>query len=462
MSIPRLLLVPTHRTGLANAVAAALSEILTVQGHRVRYHHLGPLGPAFSWDRWEGAAFLDPALYDEETLLALYEVATRGAELSLLSCGRGVLDKKEGNRQGADRRDGDHWEGGDWTPAEVAKILDCPVVLVLDCRGWGDGIAALAQGVKFALPEINIVAALLSGVADREHCSLLCGALARAELPVVGCLLEGEGPRWEAVAPGAGGLPLDPLFLDAVTRQVDVGALTEMAAQRGFLPVPARLADRGKEGPLILVAAGAGLTPWSRDSIEVLRAAGARVKRLDLAADEGLPEEVAGLVLAGTLWASSLPDLARNRPLLREMAWKIDSGLPTLAMGGGMLLLLTRVQDSLGRTVEMAGVIPGDGEILWDLEEPAYVQVEAARDNLLLAEGEQVTGWVLTDVDTSNLAAVWDPPLVVRGPGLEGEQAEGLGTESLLCSRVFLHLASTPGLAARFVEACRAYEAAKG
>ena len=70
MSIPRLLLAPSHRTGLANAVAAALAEIVTAHGRKVRYHHLGPLAPAACWDRWEGTAFLDPDLYDEETCCA--------------------------------------------------------------------------------------------------------------------------------------------------------------------------------------------------------------------------------------------------------------------------------------------------------------------------------------------------------------------------------------------------------
>ncbi len=439
MSIPRLLLVPSHKTGLADAVAAALTEILSAQGRRVRFHHLGPLGPSFSWDRWEGAAFLDPSLYDEEALLSLYEVATRGAELSLLSCNRGLLDRLG---------------GAGWTPADLARILDCPVVLVLDCRGWGTGIKALVSGVKSALPDLNLVAAVLSGVSDGEHLALLRDSLAQAGLPVVGCLLEGEGPRWDTAAPGAEGLPLAPLFLDAVSRQVDVEALVEMAGQRGFLPLSARLSDRGSEGPLVLVAAGSGFTPWSRDCIEVLRAAGARVKRLDLLQDETLPEETAGLVLAGTLWTSALLDIGANRTLLHDLAEKIGCGLPTVALGGGAVLLLTRVQDSLGRTVELAGVTPGSGEILWDLEEPTYVQVTAARDSLLFAKGQTVTGWVLTEVEMLDPTALWDPPLLVRAYGSEEDRGEGMVTGSLFCSRVFIHLASAPGLATRFVKAC--------
>ena len=131
---------------------------------------------------------------------------------------------------------------------------------------------------------------------------------------MVGCLYEGDGPGWETPAPGAWGLPLDQALLEAVERQVDVGALVDLAGQRGFLSSQNLLTDRGSEGPLVMVAGGAGFTPWSRDSIEVLRAAGARIRRLDLVEDEVLPAEAAGLVLAGHRLALQ-PDRHRDEPV---------------------------------------------------------------------------------------------------------------------------------------------------
>lgn len=442
MSIPRLLLAPTHRTGLANAVAGALAEIVTAHGRKVRYHHLGPLTPAACWDRWEGTAFLDPELYEEDSLLRLYDVATRSAQFSLLSASHGVLDRPE---------------GAGWRPADVARMLDCPVVLVLDCRKWGAGIQALVAGLKAQLTSLNLAGAVLSGVAGRDHYEVLRDALAPEAVPVVGCLYEGDGPGWETPAPGAWGLPLDQALLEAVERQVDISALLELAGQRGFLSSQNLLTDRGSEGPLVMVAGGAGFTPWSRDSIEVLRAAGARIRRLDLVEDEVLPAEAAGLVLAGTVWPSSLIDIAMNQSLLLDMRTRIATGLPTLALGGGFLVLLNTVQDSLGRTVELAGVLPGEGEILWDLEDPAYVEVTAERENPLLEKGQKAKGWVLTDVEVLDPAPTWDPPLVLRGAGASGEQREGAGTRSLLCSRALIHLSGAPGLGGRFVQECAVY-----
>jgi cobyrinic acid a,c-diamide synthase len=332
-------------------------------------------------------------------------------------------------------------------------------VAVLDCRGWSTGIRIVIEGLKSLMVGLNLAGAVLSGIADREHCELLRRVFAEEDLPVVGCLFEGDGPGWETVPPGAWGQPLEPGLLEAVSRQVDIGGLVKLAGQRGFLSPQNWLVDRGGDGPLVMVAGGRGFSPWSRDSIEVLRSAGAQIRRLDLIEDEALPEEAAGLILAGTAWPADLLDISLNQPLLRDLRQRISEGLPTVAMGGGMVLLLSKVQDSLGRTVELADVIPAEGEILWEMDDPGYVEITAERDNLLMSKGERVAGWVMTDAEILMPNGGWEPPLTVRGTGESSSHFEGAGTSSLLCSRVFVHLSATPGMAAGFVGQCAAYAA---
>lgn len=442
MSVPRVLLIPTHRTGLADAIAAATAEIVTAQGREVRYHHVGPLAPISAWDRWEGAVFVDPTLSGEDALVALYGVAVRHADLSLLSSSVGLLDRQD---------------GVSWVPADVARLLDCPVVVVMDCRGWGPGIRVLATGIKAHMKSLDLAGVVLTGVADREHCGLLRAVLADEDIKVAGCLFEGQDLGWDTAPPAAWGLPLAPALLETVARQVDVGALVSMAGNRGFIPVPGWLPDRGGDGPVVAVASGKGFTPWSRDSIEVLRAAGAQVRRLDLVGDEALPPGTAGLVLAGTLWPDVLPDIALNTGLLNDVASQVRSGLPTLALGGGMMVLLRRVQDTLGRTSELAGVIDAEAEILWDLEEPVYVDVLSERDNLVLAKGEKTTGWVFTEIELSGAGNGRDSPLLLQASGNVPARREGAGTDSLLCSPAMIHLAVEPEMARRLVHRCAEY-----
>lgn len=442
MSAPRIMLVPTHATGLANAVAAAVAEVLTAEGQRVRYHHLGPLPPTSSWDRWEGAAFLDPSLYDSESLLALYDVASRGAQLSILSASTGVLDSSD---------------SGTWTPGDVALLLDCPVVMVIDCRGWGAGLRALLRGLKAELEHVDLAGVLLTGVIDAEQCTVLRDTCRDQGLPVVGCLMQSHGPGWDAVAPGPWGLPLESSFLEEVSRQVDLPQLQVLAGQRGFLAPQAWLTDRGSGGPLVMVAGGRGFTPWSRDSIEVLRAAGAQVQRLDLLEDEALPPDAAGLVLAGTIWPADLTSLADNTSLVDDIRRRIGAGLPTLALGGGMLYLLDRVQDSLGRTAALTGMFPLDGEILWDLEQAVHVRINVQRDNVLLSAGDRLTGWVCTELELPQPAVEGKAPFDLQPSTAASGVADGAMTDTLLCSRALIHLAGVPDRGERFVRRCARY-----
>lgn len=445
MSVPRLMLVPTHRTALADAVAAALVELFVARGQKVRYHHLGPVGPGACWDRWEASSFLDPALYPPDALLGLYQAATRGADISLLSCNWGVLDRLP---------------DASWSAVDVAKLLDCPVVLVVDCRNWGSSIRLLTAGLRVHLSEINVAGVILSGVADRRHLDLLRPAFAAEDLLVVGCLFAGDGPSWDATSPGAWALPLDSQIVDAVSRQVDLRGIVLLAGQRGFLPSQGWLIDRGAGGPLIAVAGGKGFSVWSRDSIEALRSAGAQVRRVDLLEDEALPEEACGLVIAGTAWPAALTDIAMNTSLLAAIARAVREGMPTLALGGGALLLFDKVQDVLGRTSDMAGVVPAEAEILWELEEPTRVTLTARRTNLLLDEGEALAGWVCSDVEVTGLIGPnngWEPALLLQEAGDSAGRPEGMAADTLLCSTALFHLAGRPQMAARFVRSCAAY-----
>jgi cobyrinic acid a,c-diamide synthase len=455
LSVPRVLLAPSHRTGLACAVAAAVAEIVGRQERQVRYHHLGVSSPADAWDRWEGSSFLDPSLYDKETLLRLYELTTRGADLSLLASTRGLFDTRE---------------GASWTPADAARTLDAPVVLVVDCRGWGSGLAGLVAGFNEQRRDAQLSGVLLTGVEDRAHRETLRTALGRTNVPVVGCLYAGDaaavGLSWEGRAPGAWEVPLGDDLLDVVFRQVDVPGLETIAGQRGFLlgsrPRVNGHGDVRADAPLVLVAAGRGFTPWSRDGVEILRAAGARVRRLDLIDDDALPEETAGLVVAGHLWPDTLGELAQNYGLMRHMRVRVADGLPTLALGGGALYFLKRLQDASGRSHELAGILPGTGEMIGGLDEVGYLDVRAERDSVLLRVGETLAGWVAGEAEIQESPVSRNFPLSVTAPGWAQRQLEGAATGDLLCSRVLVHLASQPLAAARFVAACTRFAKQEG
>ncbi len=446
MSIPRLLLAPTHRTGLANAVAGALAEIVTAHGRKVRYHHLGPLTPAACWDRWEGTAFLDPDLYDEESLLRLYDVATRSAQLSFLSASHGVLDRPDG-RPG----------GGPPTSPARSTARWCSSSIAGD---GAPGVQALVAGVKANLSSLNLAGVLhVRGGGPRP----LRGAQGRAR--------RRGHPRRRAVStkgtaragtrpPRERGVCLSTrLCLEAVERQVDVGALLG-PGRPARVPRLAEPADRpGQRRPpgdgrrryrLHSVEPGfhrgaarrrcAHPPPRSGGGRGLARGGGGigpRRHRLALQPDRHRDEPVA---------ACGHAHAHRRRPAHtgsgRRIPGSPQPGAGLAGQDGGPRRGACREKarsSGTWRTRPMSTCRPCATTRCW-------------------REGQRATGWVLTDVDVPDPAPTWDPPLVLSSAAEPPEeQPEGAATRSLLCSRALIHLSGAPGIAARFVQECAVY-----
>ena len=168
---------------------------------------------------------------------------------------------------------------------------------------------------------------------------------------------------------------------------------------------------------------------------------GLTLEPLHIGRDRTLPEGAAGLFLSGLLDEDGLAAFAGNDALKTNLAAAIDGGLPTLALGGGALLLLRRLADSHGRTHELAGVLPAEAELLEWYERPRYVHAVAARENRY-AEGE-TTLYELFDLEFLTLqqeAFAWR----VGEPGDEG-QVEGFVHERCLATTLVPSLPATPG-----------------
>mgnify|MGYP002682237096 CR=1 FL=1 len=220
MSVPRLLFVPTHKTGLAYAVASLLAEIAARGRVPVRLHHLGALGSAAVWDRWGGSGFIDPGLYGMKAAGDLYVKSMAEAQLSLLSASVGLYD------------DG---PSGSWTPAVVARKLDAPVVLLLDVRGWGRTLEHVLNGVRAAAEEINIAGVIFCGARDGAHVESIRRLVCGPNLPLVGALMDRDALTWDSPAPGVANVP-------------PFGDVTEMVAlmeQRLDLDLVEQLAELG-------------------------------------------------------------------------------------------------------------------------------------------------------------------------------------------------------------------------
>jgi cobyrinic acid a,c-diamide synthase len=348
----------------------------------------------------------------------------------------------------------------------VAAGLDAPLVLVVDARERGATAAAAAYGVRALAGRVELAGVIVVG-GDERGAGAELARLLRAEvgLPVLGWLppqLSEQFARQYAAGSSSlrqiGPRPVKGgerrLCAEAAT-YLDDAELMAAASRRGFVPArPRRLLtqDPAAAGLTLAVAWGPPLEPFALENVDLLQAMGVSLAPLHMSRDARLPPGSDGLLVAGVLDEDELPAFAANAQLKAALSEAVAGGLPTLAMGGGALLLLDRLADSRGRTHELAGVLPAEAELLEWYERPRYVHARATPVNPF--DGGDNLLYELFDLEFLLLEQE-SFAYRVGAPGDEG-QAEGFAAAACLATTLCASLPRCPALAARFVAAMRA------
>src|ERR1700723_1423972 len=83
-------------------------------------------------------------------------------------------------------------QSGSGTTADLASLLEWPVVLVLDVTGQTETAAAVALGCARYRDDIDIAGVILNRVAGPRTLALIAPAFERIKLPVFGAVLRDE------------------------------------------------------------------------------------------------------------------------------------------------------------------------------------------------------------------------------------------------------------------------------
>jgi cobyrinic acid a,c-diamide synthase len=346
----RLVVAGTHSGAGKTTVATGLVAALRRTGHRPRAAKVGPdfIDPGY---HALASGFpprnLDAWLCGPDAVPSLAARAAAGGDVLVIEGVMGLFD-------GAS-------DGSVSSTADVARLLDAPVLLVVDASALSDSVAALVHGYATYQPDLRLAGVILNQVGSAGHETLLREALAGSPTPVVGALPRDDAFRWRdrhlglipvAEQPGQVGAALDRLA-DAIAVHVDLAAVmavAESAPRRSTSPVPLP-----PPGPPIrvAVAAGAAFTFTYTDTLDALVAAGAEIVPFDPLSAERLPAAIDGLLIGGGFPEVHGTQLAANVPLLADLRDQVAHGLPAWAECGG-LLLLARTLDGC----PLAGVLP--------------------------------------------------------------------------------------------------------
>ncbi|WP_051257923.1 cobyrinate a,c-diamide synthase [Desulfovibrio cuneatus] len=290
--------------------------------------------------------------------------------------------------------DGVAFGGEEGSPAQIAKWLGLPVVLVLDARSLARSVAALAQGFVHFDPQLSFAGVVCNRVGSPRHAAILCQALQDhcPQVRLLGCMPRLEDIRLPArylglVAEEATANPHgfastlrqwaeDHLDMDALVAALPDVALPapeqahltlpscqseasvgNMVASTAATPVP-HAGARNSSKVRVAVAHDAAFSFYFQENRDRLEAAGAELCFFSPLHDAALPAGVQGLWLGGGYPELVAEGLAANQPMLRAVRQFAQAGGTVWAEGGGFMYLMQGVTTASGQEYAMAGVFP--------------------------------------------------------------------------------------------------------
>ena len=445
-SRPRIMIAAPASGGGKTTLVTGLLQTLVARGMRPAAFKCGPdyIDPMFHREvLGVPGRNLDLFFTSPEIVRGLFHRGSADADISVLE---GVMGFYDG--VGATAR------ASSW---HLAAATETPVILAINPRGAFLSLAALISG--FLRFREN---SMIRGVVLNR-----CGeALFRKAAPMLeaetGLRVFGHVPEMPEAAIESRHLGLATpdavaslrrkitLMGEQLERSVDIAGLVSVAEQ-----APPLTATLPEIAPLsgaparIAVARDAAFCFYYEENLDLLRAYGAELAFFSPLEDGELPAGIGGLYLGGGYPELFAQRLAGNASMRRSVREAVASGLPTLAECGGFLYLQSELRDAEGRAHAMAGALDGTAENAGRLRRFGYVELEAARDNLLCRRGETFPAHEFHYWDSDRNG----DSFVARKPAGGGEWPCIVADETLAAGFPHLYFWSRPAVAGRFVEA---------
>ncbi|MFH1264464.1 MAG: cobyrinate a,c-diamide synthase, partial [Planctomycetota bacterium] len=458
MRIPRILIAGMRGGGGKTLTSLGLVAAWRKQGLSVAPFKKGPDYIDAAWlskTANKSCRNLDLFLMSPHAVVRSFVTAAEGADVAVIEGNRGLYD-------GMDAQ-------GTYSTAELAKLLEVPVVLVVDCTKTSRTVAAFVLGCQRLDPQVAIRGVILNQTAGPRHESVLREAVEPAcGVPVLGAVA--RIPEELFPERHLGLVPPEEheeqarsiQQVAAVAEQyLDLKALWNVAREapalegkgvRTVFPerpegcraqeVPDPFSPLSPQVARIGVCRDAAFQFYYPENLEALAREGASLIEVSPLGDVELPE-VDALYIGGGFPEVLAPALAKNKSFLDSLRRRIDQGLPVYAECGGAVFLGEKLVFE-EKEYAMAGVLP---VVFVFREKPqghGYAVLETVQDNPFYSVGESLRGheFHYTSIEPSRAKDLRFAFRVRRGYGFDG-QHDGLCSGNVLASYTHVHALGT-------------------
>jgi cobyrinic acid a,c-diamide synthase len=358
--------------------------------------------------------------------------------------------------------DGRYSTNEEGSTAELAKLLNVPVLLIVESRKAARSVAAMVEGYKSFDPSVNICGVILNGIGSERHLKLCRESIEHyTGIPVVGYLHWQNNlslPERHLGLVPAVERPTDRDFMDNLIAQCkstfDIPQIVHLSEQASPPHIEPELFPSQDNAPAvkIAVARDKAFSFYYQDSLDLLEAWGAEIAPFSPLEDTGLPPGASGIYIGGGFPEVYASELAENSAIMHSIKEVGKEGIPIYAECGGLMYLGKNISDLQGNEHDMVGAIPVSSQINQPRLTLGYRTVRALSNGPLLQQGESVRGhefhWSVANSSSEmNAYHVED-----------GDQREGFHIGNIFASYIHLHMGSRHGMAQHFIDICRQFK----
>ncbi len=400
---------------------------------------------------------LDTFFTDADTTRYLYEKNTEGFDLAVVEGVMGYYDGLGGIRT----------EGSTY---DVARTLDLPAILIVNCRGASLSVLATVRGFLEYQKDSHICGVILNQISPMIYGQLRMLIEQELQIRVFGYVPKMENLSLDSrhlglVLPGEiralqkklnylaekleETLDLDGMISEIKTAEYRTAGKSDIRKEIQALSFPDKIR--------IAVAEDDAFCFTYLDNLELLEEMGAKLVPFSPLRDGRLPEAVSGLILSGGYPELHAKELGSNRSMRASVRKAVADGMPCIAECGGFLYLHRKLEDTDGRFYPMAGVLDAKAYRTEKLSRFGYVTLTAEEDQLLGKAGTQIRGHEFHYWDSESCGESFH----ARKPAGRREWDCVHGTNTLYAGFPHLFYYSNLQVPHAFLRSCFAYQGLK-
>ncbi len=449
--IPRIIIAGTHSGCGKTTTASGIMAALKARGLKVQPFKVGPdfIDPTHHTSVCKRQSRnLDPFMMGEENLIHTFESASKGADIAVIEGVMGLFDGIDSSEVSS--------------TAHVAKILDAPVILVVDVKGMSRSAAALIKGYTEFDSAVKFAGVILTKGGSERHRAMASSAI---ETPILGWIPKNELMSVESRHLGLFMAGEDSKLNDTasfIEEHCNLDGIISAANNAGDIPKKAvtginagksEINSGNADGDLantvkIAVAMDDAFCFYYHDNFDYLKSAGAEIIFFSPLTDK-LPKADAYYFGGGypELHLTKLED----SPCKNDLKKAADSGIPIFGECGGLMWLGRSITTADGKSFRMAGLLDSDSAMCSRFQALDY-SIGTTSGKSFLEKGINIRGhefhYSKTSVDSD---ACFDYKLS-RGKGIDN------GRDGLVCGSVlagYTHMYFGPQTALEFVKAIK-------